>query len=190
MSNYLPLFIDMTNRRVTVFGGGAVAARRIGVLLRFGAVVTLVSPEISGETEQLLKEYEPGQIRYHRRSYRTGELQGEPEFVFACTDDETVNDAIYRECRHREIPVSVASDQSKCDFYFPAVIEQEDLIIGISSGGKDHRHVREAAASLRRQFPEDGHSQPEEERSDKNLQFKGAESSRKQQEEAAGKERP
>ena len=41
--------------------------------------------------------------------------------VIAATDDPTVNEVVYRECRHREIPVNVATDHTLCSFYFQVI---------------------------------------------------------------------
>ena len=43
---YFPLFLDLTNKAVLVVGGGEVACRKIDALLRAGARVTIVSPQI------------------------------------------------------------------------------------------------------------------------------------------------
>ena len=47
MARRFPLYIDLTGRRVLVYGGGAVASRRVETLSRFGPAVTVVAPEIA-----------------------------------------------------------------------------------------------------------------------------------------------
>jgi uroporphyrinogen-III C-methyltransferase (EC 2.1.1.107)/precorrin-2 dehydrogenase (EC 1.3.1.76) len=42
----LPIFLDMQGRPCLVVGGGATAARKVSNLLRAGASVTLVAPEL------------------------------------------------------------------------------------------------------------------------------------------------
>ena len=37
----------------------------------------------------------------------------------------------------------MASDQNKCDFHFPGILEYEGVVIGFNGSGKDHRKVRE-----------------------------------------------
>ncbi|MDO4478432.1 MAG: NAD(P)-dependent oxidoreductase [Lachnospiraceae bacterium] len=44
-TTYFPLFFNLKDRQVLVIGGGAVAGRRIGVLLDFEAQVTAVAPD-------------------------------------------------------------------------------------------------------------------------------------------------
>lgn len=158
MSTYFPIFLNMQGKNIRVFGGGKIATRRALILLEFGADVCVVAPEIAKELEDLAqisgKRKEPedlaqqGQITLSYRKYQPGELT-EEDFVFAATDNEQVNHAIFQECRHKEIPVNVSSDKEKCDFYFPGIVRDGDVTIGIASGGRDHKKVAEAAAKIR-----------------------------------------
>ena len=45
--SYFPIFIDMTDRQVLVVGAGSVASRRVGVLEKFGAAITVIAPNTS-----------------------------------------------------------------------------------------------------------------------------------------------
>lgn len=147
---YFPMFMNMEEKTVLVFGAGQIAARRVEVLLRFGCIITLEAPHISPELEDVIRGH---RITIIKQEYQPGDVPEETDYVLAITDNEEVNDRIYRECRHKEIPVNVASDRSKCDFYFPAIIESEDIIIGITSSGSNHKKVSELAEKLREQLP-------------------------------------
>ena len=71
------------------------------------------------------------------------------QLVLSASDDPGVNEAVFSDCRRRGIPVNCADKKEHCDFYFPALVRSEDLVIGISSGGTDHGRVRRAAERLR-----------------------------------------
>ena len=47
--NYFPAFFDLTAQKVLIVGGGEVALRKLNLLTRSGAKVTLVAPEILPE---------------------------------------------------------------------------------------------------------------------------------------------
>ena len=152
MGKYFPMFIDMEGRQVQVFGGGRIAARRVSVLLEFGAKVRVVAPKISEKLEELAWKKKNLVLEY--RSYQSGELQ-EAEIVIAATNDATVNDMIFRECRHKSIPVNVASEKEKCDFYFPGIVKEGDLIVGITASGENHRMAAEVTERIGRLIKED-----------------------------------
>lgn len=149
MSTYFPLFFDLQGRNVRVFGGGTIATRRVQVLLEFGANVSVVSPEMTEELKKLAVQEERLFLDYRR--YDSGEL-AKGDIVLAATDDEYVDAEIYEECRQKQILINVASDKEKCDFYFPALIREGNLVIGVTAGGEDHRKVAEAAKKIRGLF--------------------------------------
>lgn len=53
--DYLPLFIDLKHRQCLVVGGGDIAARKAGLLLKAGGHVTLIAPQIYEMSRQLLE---------------------------------------------------------------------------------------------------------------------------------------
>lgn len=143
---YFPIFIDLKEKECILYGGGAIAARRAEGLLRFGARVTVIAPRIGDGVEKLKQEY-PERLKVKYACYQPGIPDG--DFVFSCTDDLVADREIYRECKDRGIPVNIASDQSLCDFLFPALAEVDGLVVGISSGGRDHKKVRQFSRKLR-----------------------------------------
>lgn len=146
MSTYFPIFVNMEGKNIRVFGGGKIAARRVQTLLAFGANVQVTAPQITKKLEDLARRQGKLMLDYH--IYQPGELIKE-DFVLAATDNAQVNDAIFRECRQKQIPVNVSSDKEKCDFYFPAIVQEQDITIGIASGGRDHRKVAEMTKRIR-----------------------------------------
>lgn len=136
---YFPMFIDLTDRKIFVAGGGRIARRRIEALVKFGADIHVAAPQVCPEIALLAEE---GKIKILLREYRPSDLDG-MEFAIAATDDREVNRAVYAECRKRGIPVNVADDKTLCDFYFPALVLTDDVVIGIGSGGESPGRVRE-----------------------------------------------
>ena len=50
---YYPIFLDLRGRRTVVVGGGKVAERKVRKLLRAGAKVRVISPELTPGLERL-----------------------------------------------------------------------------------------------------------------------------------------
>lgn len=143
-----PLYIDLHGKRVVLCGGGAIAARRAATLAQFGPEITVIAPEIQPEIRAL-----PG--------VRCIEAPCDPEnlppadFVLTATDNPAVNTAVVEACRRCGIPVNNASDQTQCDFHFPAVAIRGDVVVGVNAGGTDHSLVRRIAAAIRQVLERD-----------------------------------
>ncbi len=135
-----PIFIDIRQKHILIFGAGTIAARRIAILLAHGAKVKAAAPQINEAVWQLKETY-PGQLSISERAYRMGEIPAGTAFVLAATDSREVNACICQECRQKKIPVNNASDSSQCDFYFPAIAEHGNLAAGIVSTDGNHKKV-------------------------------------------------
>ena len=141
---YFPMFIDLTDKKILVAGGGTIALRRVRTLRKFGAHIHVVAPEFCEELGHMEEE---GKITAERRAYRTGDIDG-AQIVLAATDDHAVNRKIWEECRAAGVIVNVADDKKLCDFYFPAVVMTGDTVIGINCGGMDHAKVKETRIKI------------------------------------------
>lgn len=149
---YFPMFVDISEMKIIVAGGGHIAERRIRTLLKFASDVTVIAPEVTESLKQLEME---GRIICLHREYQTGDIK-DADLVLAATNDRSLNQKIAQECREaeqksgRRILLSTASDRSLCDFYFPSVIMQDEIVIGINSGGKDPGKVKSVRERLER----------------------------------------
>ena len=139
-----PLFIDLAGRRAVVIGGGTVGLRRAAALRDFGAMVTVISPTLSGPLPDVTSLPRP---------YRTGDLAG-AFLVVAATDDSAVNAAAEEEARRLGILFNRSDDQSRCDFFFPALCQGVGLVAGVTGDGSDHHKTAEAARRIRRVLEE------------------------------------
>jgi precorrin-2 dehydrogenase/sirohydrochlorin ferrochelatase/precorrin-6A/cobalt-precorrin-6A reductase len=143
---HFPMFYDLRNKKIVVVGGGEIATRRIKVLRRFGAEIVVIAPRFS---ENLMLMTEVGPLMRIEREYRSGDLEG-AMMALAATDDREVNEKVYFDAREAGIPVNVCDKKEQCDFYFPAVFENESIVGGlISKDGDDHHGAKEMASSIR-----------------------------------------
>ena len=149
MQPYFPLFINLNHKKIVVYGAGRIAVRRIRGILRFGAEVAVIAPQVRKELWELLPDYEK-QLSIEQRAYQYGEIQKQDVYlVLAATDDRQVNQMICTECSQKDVMVNNASDSSQCDFYFPALVEREGLVMGVTSIDGDHKKVAEFCGRLR-----------------------------------------
>lgn len=136
---FFPLFIDLTQKKAVVIGGGKIASRRIQTLLPFVREITVVAPVC---TEKIKVLYENGEIIYKQKKYEITDIEN-ADLVLAVTDNYDLNEEIYKICKEKNILVNVASNQQKCDFHFPGILEYEDVIMGFNGCGKNHKKVRQ-----------------------------------------------
>jgi precorrin-2 dehydrogenase/sirohydrochlorin ferrochelatase len=143
---YYPIFLDVEDRDVVIIGGGNVCARKAETMLRYGAKVTVVSPEFTDEIEAWARD---GRIQIKRKPYEESDLEG-ASIVIASTDSEAVNECIARDCRRRKIPVNVVDVTHLCEFIVPAIIEKGSIQLAVSTGGKSPALARTLKEDLQR----------------------------------------
>jgi uroporphyrin-III C-methyltransferase/precorrin-2 dehydrogenase/sirohydrochlorin ferrochelatase len=128
---FLPVFMKLTNRPCLVVGGGKMAARKVTLLLRSSARITLVSPELCDEMEALVNE---GKIEYLAREYRQGDID-EKILVIAATNRQEINEEVSRLAGEHRIPVNVVDQPALCSFIIPSIINRDPIQIAVSTGG-------------------------------------------------------
>ncbi len=148
--NTFPLFFKLEGRKVLIVGGGEVALRKADLLSRAGACITILAPDISHELQALLTD-DKHQFIYenYNKRYMLG-----ARVIIAATDDETLNHEIHADATELNIPVNVVDTPPLCDFIFPAIIDRNPIVIGISSNGKAPVLARLLRARLETLIPQ------------------------------------
>ena len=149
--DYLPIFLRVQSRLTVVIGGGAVATRKAELLLKCGARVLLVAPELGEGTRELLQRHGPdAQMTHLCAPFAAQQLQG-AALVIAATDSEAVNVEVSEAARAAGVPVNVADDAEHSDFILPEIVDRSPLIVAVSSAGTTPvlaRRVREQVEAL------------------------------------------
>ena len=147
---YLPLHFDLQGRDVLVVGGGEIARRKIELLLRSGAHITVVAPDISDPVATILQE---NIHALYAATYDPEFLPGKC-LVVAATDDRAVNEAVSRDAKSLGIPVNVVDSPELCTVTFPAIIDREPLVISVGSAGLAPVLTRFVRELIERTLPE------------------------------------
>ena len=74
--------------------------------------------------------------------------------MVAATDDPALNRQISLSCRKNRIPVNVVDVKEECSFIFPSIVREDDVVIGISSGGKSPTVTQDLKQKIRGVIPE------------------------------------
>ncbi len=150
---YYPIAVDLTGKKALVVGGGSVALRKVETLVEFGARVTVVSPEVCAEIDNLAGS---GNVEIVRRGYESGDVAG-AAMVIAATDDREVNAVVSADAKESGVLVNVVDDPELCTFIVQAVVRRGDLTISIGTSGKSPALARRVREQIEESFgPEYG----------------------------------
>ena len=141
---FFPMFVYLSDKKIVVVGGGNIATRRIKTLLQFTRNITAVAPKTTMELHELGKA---GFVNLINRPVKRSDFTM-AFMVIAATNDWKLNDEIYRVCKEEGIYVNVADDKSKCDFYFPGIYMQDEVVVGITASGLNHKKARKVRVAI------------------------------------------
>ncbi len=129
--DYLPVFLKIEDTPCLVVGGGKVAARKVRLLARAGANITLVSPAVCDEIDAAVKQ---GTVTHIKRRFQDKDLDG-VVLVITATDDEALNRSVSELAKQQRIPVNVVDSPDLCSFIMPSIIDRSPVQVAVSTGG-------------------------------------------------------
>ncbi len=150
---YFPLFVDLTKKSIIVIGAGKIAARRVKSLLPFVGAMKVIAQEVSSEITEMAAASE-GVLVIEQRPFEPSDLDG-ADMVLAVTNDKELNTRIGTLCNEKKILVNVSHEKELCDFYFPGVVQKDNVVIGITASGKDHSKARKVTEQIRAMMEDD-----------------------------------
>lgn len=115
------------------------------------AQVLVLAPEILPATAELARKHG---LEMLLEPYHSRHLKGK-HLVIACTDDESVNQEVHRDCRERSILVNVADNPPYCDFYMGGIVTKGHVKVGISTNGKSPTTAKRLRQFFEEVIPED-----------------------------------
>ena len=125
-----PIFLELKGRPVLVVGGGKVAARKTSGLVGAGAVVAVVSPDLSPEMAKMVEE---NRITWRRKRFSGEDVEG-AFLIIAATNDHETNFAVKKAAGPHQL-VTVADNPDASDFHMPSVVRRGKLALAVSTSG-------------------------------------------------------
>lgn len=136
MSEHLfGLSLRLTGRRVTVVGGGHVAARRIRSFLDAGAEVVVIAPHLAEEAAEYARH---PRVSWVERRYRTGDLQGS-WLVQTATADPDTDALVAQDAEEARIWCLKGGDPERATAWMPATADVGDVTIAVNTDGDARR---------------------------------------------------
>ncbi len=151
--SFYPVNLNIKDRHCVVIGGGQVAARKLRALIECEAKITVVSPEVCSEVQEM---EDRGDILIHQREFQPGDLTGAMVCI-AATDNRTVQNMVRDEARKENCLLNSIDDQTACDFQVPSKVRRGDLLLTVSTGGASPTLSKDIRIRLEEEFgPEYG----------------------------------
>ncbi len=129
--DYFPVFLKLKDQACLVVGAGEIAARKIELLARANAKITVLAREISPAVLNLQAIHN---LTLLQKSFSPADL-GEFRLVVSATDNTETNCLVAKTAAEQNIPVNVVDNPELCSFIFPAIIDRSPIIAAVSSGG-------------------------------------------------------
>ncbi len=143
--HYYPVFLELSGQSCLVVGAGAVGCRKIASLLECPIerlhVIDLAEPDTN--LQVLLEDK---RVSFTKRPFTPSDVEG-CALVFAATSNRQTNDAVARACAERGILCNCTDAPKDSSFIVPALVEQGNIAIALSTGG--------ASPALARKIRED-----------------------------------
>ena len=127
--NYLPISIDITDRKILILGGGQNALKKIRILQRSGARLEVIAENIIDEI------YSTGVICY-RKSYEKNDLKGYL-MLYSCTNNETLDHQIGLDGQESGVLVNVHDKPELCQFVSPAIYQDGNITVAVGSNAEN-----------------------------------------------------
>jgi len=129
--DYFPAFLDLQGRSCLVVGGGDVAFRKVRLLTAAGAVIRIVSPEIS---QDLINYADEKGHQLIVRGFRPSDVAGH-WLIVSATGNPAVERSVFESATDAGIFCNSVDDAANCSYITPAIVDRSPIVVAISSGG-------------------------------------------------------
>lgn len=145
-----PISLKLQQQPCLIVGGGHIAYRKAVLLVKAGAVIDIISPEIDANLLEVIQQC-GGQ--YIQAPYSASLSLRYYRLVIAATDDQAVNQAVFEACEADNILVNSVDDPPHCRFMVPAIIDRSPLVVSIATNGASPVLSRQIRTQLEASIP-------------------------------------
>lgn len=146
----LPLHIDVKDRLVLIIGGGKIAYRRLSLFLEEGAEITVVSPDVVKEIENL---HDENLLNWVKKEVELSDLKN-AHIIIAATEHPSINEWVAESANRFQL-VNVVSNVDKGNFLVPKSVKRGRLSLSVSTNGASPKLAKEICENLSNQFDDE-----------------------------------
>jgi len=126
---FLPISIDISDRKILIIGGGQCALKKIRILQRSGAQLEVVAENIIDEV------YATGVVCF-RKKYEKSDLKGYL-MLYSCTNNEALEQQIVQDGREAGVLVNIHDKPALCQFVSPAIYQDGNISVAVGSNAEN-----------------------------------------------------
>ena len=127
--NFLPISIDISDRKILIVGGGESALKKLRILQRFDAEVEVLGLRIC-------EEIKTGGVKWYESAYKKEFLRGYL-MVYSCTNNEELDRQILTDGIKAGVLVNIHDNPELCQFVSPAIYKNGKMTVAVASNGED-----------------------------------------------------
>ena len=126
---FLPISLNITDKKILLIGGGRIASHKIGFLEQFTKNISVVALEVIDSIKT--KGY-----AYKEKTYEKSDLEG-AFLVYACTNIVELNQRVKADAESLGILTNVVDNPKLCDFVSPAIYKHNHITVAVGSNAQE-----------------------------------------------------
>jgi uroporphyrin-III C-methyltransferase/precorrin-2 dehydrogenase/sirohydrochlorin ferrochelatase len=146
----LPIFLRLTDKACLVVGGGIVAERKIRLLQRTGASITVLAPTVTAGLQVFIDQ---GQVTHQPQQYSALCIK-DFWLLVAATDDAALNRLVAEDADAAGKLCNVVDDNDASSFILPAIVDRSPVIVAIGTEGNAPVLAQQLKAQIEAWIPE------------------------------------
>ncbi len=122
---FLPICINIENKKILIVGGGQAALHKIKTIYKYSDKIIVVAPQVDSEIYNM-------KLAVQMRNFEWSDLEG-CFMVYAATDDKSLNTEISKRAQEKNILVNVCDNPALSSFVSPAIFKKDNMSVAVSS---------------------------------------------------------
>ncbi|CAG9606492.1 precorrin-2 dehydrogenase/sirohydrochlorin ferrochelatase family protein [Pseudoneobacillus rhizosphaerae] len=131
MNSPYPIHLNLYGKKVSIIGGGAIAERKVKQLLDTGAIIEIISPDLTVTLHETLKGNE--NIFWKKKRFTSEDLV-DAFLIIAATNDRETNQLVGKLKNNYQL-ANIADDPSASNFIVPSIVKRGKLTFSVSTSG-------------------------------------------------------
>jgi uroporphyrin-III C-methyltransferase/precorrin-2 dehydrogenase/sirohydrochlorin ferrochelatase len=148
---YLPLFHRLQGAQCLVVGAGQTAVRKLRWLVRAGAHITVVAPQIDPEIQRMR---DAGNLVIERREFYAEAVHADLRLVISATNAPQVSESVFARALDERVLVNCVDRTELCTIIFPAIIDRLPILVAVSSMGQSPTLSRSVRGWIETRLPQ------------------------------------